>query len=207
MIYYLLLCQLLLNFALSQYVSFTIKANSESILYDRSKDEYRERYKELVGMYPISVGNNGGIFIDNIEVIGTINEGDLGTLTVIIKEGETESSFAAACGLMDLTFANKGKHLLCSILTNYDNIVRINPMSSDTITFIDYDKVKKHGDTTKSVDGGDESKTSGSDTTTNSDGTKKDSTTKTEGTKDKSSGESFPRAKFAMLVLVLLLLK
>ena len=80
-------------------------------------------------------------------------------------------------------------------------------MSSDTITFIDYDKVKKHGDTTKSVDGGDESKTSGSDTTTNSDGTKKDSTTKTEGTKDKSSGESFPRAKFAMLVLVLLLLK
>ena len=50
-----------------------------------SKDEYRERYKELVGIYPPSLGDNGRIFIDNREVIVTINEGDLGTLTVIIK--------------------------------------------------------------------------------------------------------------------------
>ena len=127
-----------------------------------SKDEYRERYKELVGIYPPSLGDNGRIFIDNREVIVTINEGDLGTLTVIIKEGETEPSFAAVCGLLDLTFANKGNYLLCSILVNYDNIARINPMRSDTFTFTDYDEGKKHEDTMKSVDGspalGDDSK-------------------------------------------------
>ena len=203
MVHYLILSLLLLNFASGQFASFAIKANSESILYDRSKDEYRERYKELVGMYPISTGNNGGIFIDNIEVLGTVNEGDMGTLTVKIKNGETESSVAASCSVMDLTFASLGKHLLCSILTDYDIIVGINPMSSDTITFTDYEKVKKYGEASTSGDG---STTSGDDTTTSSDITKKNSTSTTEGTKNKSGGESFLRGKLEMLILGLLLL-
>ena len=47
---------------------------------------------------------------------------------------------------MDLSFAYLEKHLLCSMLLDYDSIVGINPRSRDTITFIDYEKVQKNGE-------------------------------------------------------------
>ena len=59
-------------------------------------------------MYPVSVVEVGGIFIDNIEVFGTVSESDLGVLSVKIKTGETESVVEADCGNGSL-FCRPGK--------------------------------------------------------------------------------------------------
>ena len=121
MIPYIILSQLLLDFASSQYVSFSIKAKSDSILYDRRTNEYREKYKELVGMYPPNYAQdvgNGGYFIENIEVIGNVGQSDMGSLTVKIKKEKTVSSVESICGILDLYYTNKGKHLLCEYITS-----------------------------------------------------------------------------------------
>ena len=197
MIPYVIPLSLLLNLVNAQSASFSIKATSKSTLYDRSKDEYKERYKELVGMYPVSAVKVGGIFIDNIEVFGTVSDRDLGILSVKIKYGETESIVEADCGVLDLSFADLGKHLLCSILYDYDSIIGISPRSSDTIKFTNYDKVKKNGETNTPLDV----------TTTNIDEIKKDDTSTGEGIEDESDGESFFRINLMLLLLILLSFK
>ena len=207
MIPYIILSQLLLDFASSQYVSFSIKAKSDSILYDRRTNEYREKYKELVGMYPPNYAQdvgNGGYFIENIEVIGNVGQSDMGSLTVKIKKDKTVSSVESICGILDLYYANKGKHLLCAIYNEYDDIEGIDPRNGDTITFTDYNKVKKLGDTTTSEDS---TKTSGEGNSKSNDDTKKNDTSTNQGIYDESDGESSFRAKFVTLILGLLLLK
>ena len=90
------------------------------------------------------------------------------------------------------------------IYNEYDDIEGINPRNGDTITFTDYNKVKKLGDTTTSED---RTKTSGEGNSKSNDDTKKNDTSTNQGIYDESDGESFFRAKFVTLILGLLLLK
>lgn len=201
---YIILSLFFFDFSSAQYVSFSIKAKSDSILYDRRTNEYREKYKELVGIYPPNYLQNGGYFIENIEVIGDVEERNMGSLTVEIKKGETVSLVESICGILDVSYASKGKHLLCGIYSDYDNIEGISLRDDDTITFIDYNKVKKLGDTTTSQDS---TNTSGDEDSISNDNTKMNETSTNQGIYDESDGESFFRAKFLTLILGLLLLK